>query len=294
MGCYDGDVYQYGGSGERGERVDTCGQFTCSNRQCSTSECVSDATRSTSCANNGDLRVDCRSGGSHSSRDSSCTNGKTCVDGECTTASLIVSDPVEDTTGSTSCDQCGDGIVNFCSESECLGLGNCRFTSGTLLPPSFSSCEDVLVDISDIPINYQAERRCFDNDVYWYDSTGAKGVKDKECGSQSTGGYRDVCYKAECGACRYDFGLACATDRDGYKQDSNCVDRPRYIWMEQSGGGVYGSGGTWGYHANLHAVTAPRFQIGTNEYISDGYMIWRGASRGSGWYEVCETKDLVS
>jgi len=137
-------------------------------------------------------------------------------------------------------------------------------------------------------------KECSSGDVYWYDSDGNRGAKAEECGSLSTTTYRDVCYSGECGACRYDSGVICQTGMDGFKLDVNCVDRPRYLWMELAGASIYGNGGTYGYYSDLNSLSDPVFHIGTTEYTVDGRLQWRGNSKGSGWYEVCETDNLVS
>jgi hypothetical protein len=138
-----------------------------------------------------------------------------------------------------------------------------------------------------------SSKDCFDGDVYWFDSNGERGVKAEECGSTNTSTLRNVCYRGYCGTCRYDGGRTCSKDRDGYKINPSCSDSPRYAWIEFNGGGLYGSGGTWGYYNILNAVSVPVFEIGTTEYIVDGRLQWRGDSKGSGWYEVCETEVVV-
>jgi len=146
---------------------------------------------------------------------------------------------------------------------------------------------------TNITVILMYNKNCDDNDVYWFDSNGVKGAKAEECGSLNTYNLKDVCYKGNCGTCRYDIGVTCSTDKDGYKIDSNCINRPRYAWMELNGGGLYGSGGTWGYNANLHAASDPKFVTGTTEYISNGYMVWRGELIDNGWYRVCESDMIV-
>jgi len=284
--------------------------WSCSDNECSyTSTSTLKTTCSSSEACIGDIgSAHCDAG----SCDDSC-EGKQCGVNDCgNSCGTCAADAWAEN------DWCSGGDVYHswvdwsCSDNEC------SYTPTSTLKTSCSSSEACIGATGSAhcdagSVNYQAEKRCYENDVWYYDSTGKKSNKAEECGSVDDAwsgySYRNVCYdakaegdcsgddcyEAECGVCRYDPGMVCMTGKDGYKITPSCVDRPRYLWYDSTGmAGLWGQGGTFGYYNDLNLISVPKFVIGIVYYEVKGRLEWRGESLGGSWYEVCETNNIVS
>ena len=114
-----------------------------------------------------------------------------------------------------------------------------------------------------------SSKKCYDGDVYWYNSAGVKGVKAEECGSVNSG-----CHEGRCSYCRYNFAQ-CAPD-DPCEQ---------IAWM------VYGAKTTIYWGEATGPVSQYNEVLSSDKYIKNGYVYFKGElvsqTSTTGKYKVC-------